>query len=214
MNTVDIKAIHNELSFWVDFVKSERFAKRWESAVPNKELHKASKDFICEIQPKTILDVGSGVCSLLYGLLPESEITCVDPLGDLYGLIYDYSGKPFKQPLAIMGEEMTFDGEFDLVHCSNALDHCQNPITVLANMITATKPGGWTMVQGFVDEGFAEGYSGFHKWDMKLTSDGLLKIAEGVYTAPGNYFKQYQIEDGWKHWFIWALRKEKVCQES
>lgn len=206
MTTLELHGIYHELAFWQQFVKTDRFLSGWVKKVKTPELNQEVADFILSVKNDSVLDVGSGVCSLLNGLV---NVTACDPLGDLYRLIFDYERHKLTPPLAIPAEYLKYSNEFDIVHISNALDHCQNPYDALDNLIKAVKPGGYLIVQGFCNEAEHENWQGFHQFNLDLTESGILRIkgksGELVPLFTAHMYKKIDI--GNKQWFYWIIKK-------
>lgn len=206
MTTLELHGIYHELAFWQQFVKTDRFLSGWVKKVKTPELNQEVADFILSVKNDSVLDVGSGVCSLLNGLV---NVTACDPLGDLYRLIFDYERHKLTPPLAIPAEYLKYSNEFDIVHISNALDHCQNPYDALDNLIKAVKPGGYLIVQGFCNEAEHENWQGFHQFNLDLTELGILRIkgksGELVPLFTAHMYKKIDI--GNKQWFYWIIKK-------
>ena len=206
MTTLELHGIYHELAFWKEFVKTDRFLKGWVGRVKTPELNQEVADFIKSVPHETVLDVGSGVCSILNGLV---NVTPCDPLGDLYKLVFDFERHKLKAPLPYPAEELTFKNEFDIVHISNALDHCQNPGDALDRLIEAVKPGGYLIVQGFCNEAEHENWQGFHQFNLDLTESGILrikgKVGELATLFTAHMYKKIDI--GNKQWFYWIVKK-------
>lgn len=172
----ELEGFDHELDFWARFVKSERFQKHWLSDEPTPELrHPAGAIIATEAGGKpNVLDVGSGAVSILRGTIPWADITEVDPLANEYLLMWDYCR--VKKGYV---EKLDAFGQFDVVHISNALDHCQDPMQGLASMIRACKPGGLVYIQGFVNEAKWHQRAGLHQWDLDLHGHRL--VIQGRY---------------------------------
>ena len=206
MTTLELHGIYHELAFWQQFVKTDRFLSGWVKKVKTPELNQEVADFILSVKNDSVLDVGSGVCSLLNGLV---NVTACDPLGDLYRLIFDYERHKLTPPLAIPAEYLKYSNEFDIVHISNALDHCQNPGDALDRLIEAVKPGGYLIVQGFCNEAENENWQGFHQFNLDLTESGILRI-KGKVGELATLFTTHmykKIDIGNKQWFYWIVKK-------
>ena len=206
MTTLELHGIYHELAFWQQFVKTDRFLSGWVKKVKTPELNQEVADFILSVKNDSVLDVGSGVCSLLNGLV---NVTACDPLGDLYRLIFDYERHKLTPPLAIPAEYLKYSNEFDIVHISNALDHCQNPGDALDRLIEAVKPGGYLIVQGFCNEAEHENWQGFHQFNLDLTESGILRI-KGKVGELATLFTTHmykKIDIGNKQWFYWIVKK-------
>ncbi len=100
---------------------------------------------------------------------------------------------------------------FDLVHCSNALDHTQDPGLAYHKMMTAVKPGGYLIIQGFENEAINENWEGFHQWNISCSGIGRLALSgknnNPVLIDETNIFHRLQLETG-KHWFIFIKQKQ------
>lgn len=87
----------------------------------------------------TILDVGCGISTVLH-FLPGVRIG-LDPIAHRYRSVYDYP-----EDILIVsgyGEVLPFEnGAFNLVTCSNCIDHTQDPRATVAEVARVTKPGG------------------------------------------------------------------------
>jgi SAM-dependent methyltransferase len=206
MTTLELHGIYHELAFWQQFVKTDRFLNGWVKKVKTPELNQEVADFILSVKNDSVLDVGSGVCSLLNGLV---NVTACDPLGDLYRLIFDYERHKLTPPLAIPAEDLKFSNEFDIVHISNALDHCQNPQFALVCLLAAVKPGGYLIVQGFCNEAYHENWQGFHQHNIDLNDKGILLIEnkKGQFATVWEPHIYKKIDIGNKQWFYWIVKK-------
>ena len=184
MTQDNINAIAHELAFWQKFVKTPRFLNTWAASTVNPELLPEVVRLLRPHSASRVLDVGSGVVSVLHGFV--NEVVATDPLGKLYELIFDYKQHGITPPIAVRGEELLshFEpGTFDVAHIRNALDHAQDPKKVIESMWALLKKGGTLIVHGFVDEADHEGFAGFHQWNIRPKSGGL-----GVYGKEGQYF--------------------------
>lgn len=216
-NTEFLKGIAHELKFWKGFVKTERFLEGWVKQDKTPELNQLVYDFIIERIPNgpntKVLDVGSGVVSILNGCVHPETLTAADPLGGLYESIFDYEKYNIKPCVPVPAEEMEWRDEFDIVHMSNAIDHVQDPEKVLFKLIDACKPGGYVILQGFENEGTFEKWEGFHQWDLTVI-DGVFYIkAKNLYKNEINVFAEKTIicehfnNPNGKTWYIWIIQK-------
>lgn len=64
------------------------------------------------------------------------------------------------------------DASFDIVFCSNALDHCRDPYKALKEMVRICKPGGWIYLFHIAHEGQRHRYRGLHQWNIDMTENG------------------------------------------
>lgn len=210
MGVTERAGIAHEVGFWKGFVQTPRFLEGWLSATPTPELQPIVRDFLLAHHDAQVLDVGSGVVSLLTGTVPASQLVAADPLSELYALIFDYAAHNQPIPHPIAAEDLPYGEAFDIVHMSNALDHSQDPAKALARLQAAVRPGGWVIVQGFEMEGTHMGGAGMHQWDLILEGKTLMlsSPARGYVGDLGKADEAHSVilPDG-RHWFIWMQRK-------
>lgn len=205
MNDNDLSAIAHELRFWKEFVKTERFLYGWVSNIKTPELNSVVYDFLVSIKPESVLDIGSGACSILKGTV--KNVVATDPLGGLYECIFNYKGHGLKPPLSVSGENLAAiyaPKSFDVCHISNALDHCQDPVKVLTNMVKIAKK--YVIVQGFVNEADFEKHDGFHQHNIDLVGGKL--VINGIEFKSGYKViksEKMKLNSG-KEWIIWIVK--------
>ena len=202
--------MQQELDFWKEFVQTDRFLCDWAVMGKTSELVPFVADFIIDQKPKRILDVGSGVASILNGLLPDVPLIAVDVLGAEYQEIFDYDQYRIYPPIAIAAEDISFENEFDIVHMSNALDHTQEPVIAYKKLYEAVKPGGFLIIQGFENEGQFEKYAGMHQWDLYVDEKSLyMKTKIGkLLIAMSSFMPAKRIPvDTDRDWYIWITQK-------
>lgn len=211
MKTQELSAIYHELNFWNGFVRTPRFLHGWVRKEKTPELQQSVYDFIRSVPNESVLDVGSGVVSILNGTVPY--VTAVDPLGDLYRFVFDYKKFNINPPLACPCEDLPYDQGFDVVHISNALDHTQKPYTCFWKLMQAVKYGGYLIIQGFENEAKFENWQGFHQWNFTLEGDRIItESKDGVVIKLEHpeiemiKTETHQFEN--KTWFIWICRRK------
>ncbi len=218
MKQSEINAIAHELGFWKGFVKTERFLKGWVANIPTPELHAETRELVRAGAGNSgrVLDVGSGVVSILNGCLPSGvTLVAADPLGPLYELIFDYHRHGIAPPVAAGVENLLSVGFFDVVHISNALDHSTDPIKGMDQMLRALVPGGLLIVCGFINESTHMAGAGMHQWDLDLEGDNQLILRDGrtqtqqwAWHGDLSYRKTLEVDGTKRDWLIWAQRKE------
>jgi SAM-dependent methyltransferase len=154
------------------------------------------------------LDVGSGVVSILNGLV---NVRAVDPLGDLYRLVFDYERHKLAPPMAFPAEELPFKNDYEIVHISNAIDHTQDPVKAFSSLYKSVKPGGYLIIQGFENEATHENWQGFHQHDIYCDENSIkIRYKENIYTTiDENPYKLIRKQLGDKTWFIYIVQKPK-----
>ena len=158
-----------------------------------------------------IADIGSGAASILRGSVP-AFIHCADPLGWYYAEI----GCP--GVITGNGEDLPRDvfktGTFDVAHISNAIDHSENPMCVLGELIRITKPGGIVIVQGFENEAYFENYAGLHQYNFGIEKERLICKGGTVsltYTQDkGILISRVDVLVTGRRWFVYAFRKTVI----
>jgi len=96
---------------------------------------------LCNIKNETkILDVGCGISTVLHFI--EGEKHGIDPLADEYKKLYTYpAGINIQKSF---GENIPFPEQyFDVVFCSNVLDHVTTPQKTIDEIYRVSKPTGY-----------------------------------------------------------------------
>ena len=213
-----IKGSDHEIAFWKQFIQSDRFLNGWLSNKKTPELNDLVYMFLLGQPDADVLDCGSGVVSILHGTVKESNLTSADPLGHAYNEIFDYNKHGLIMPLPRACEDLTFRDMYDVVHISNALDHTQDPQAAYLAMFRAVKPGGFLIVQGFVNEGTHEEWTGFHQHNIdikELITNGVEYTALVIESKNGDavvyqnpYFaRKIHIDLLGRDWLIWITSK-------
>ena len=133
----------SELDFQLELVKQIDYKLK----MVNKHWveHRFIADIVslCGITKETrLLDVGCGIVSVLHFL--EGKKYAVDPLAEEYAK-HDVFGEIKLQ--VGFGEYIPFMSKFfDVVFCTNALDHTTDPVKVVAEMRRVLKPKGFLVV--------------------------------------------------------------------
>lgn len=204
------KGINHEVEFWKGFIKTGQFAT-WIENKPTPELTPYTVQFFKEkLTPKMkVLDIGSGVVSILNGLVPNEQLVACDPLADEYAKIFDYSKHDVVKPFAVSGEDVVqLKTYFDIIFMRNALDHSKDPLKVLSAMAKACKSGGHTVIQGFENEAEHENWQGFHQWNIKLIGNRMRIDGKNgtIDMYGGNYYTNVEKLPNGKTWFTWITK--------
>lgn len=105
--------------------------------------HKLVRDLLLDqlgTHDMDILEVGGGPMPVS-DILPFRTRIVVDPLADEYRKVV-----PCPDHYAIQAEHMPYSEDFDLVICTNALDHVERPEDVVDLISQALRPGGYFAV--------------------------------------------------------------------
>lgn len=124
------------------------------------------------------LDIGSGPFSNCGVKTSKSKlaITAIDPLASAYRLLKEKHGisAPIAPQTGIveMVDELFEENSFDIVHMSNSLDHCFDPIQGIRKMLYVTKIGGKIILRHNENEAESTHYTGLHQWNVHLSETG------------------------------------------
>lgn len=133
------------------------------------------KDLIGDKKEVSVADIGAGVISITGTTWPGVNIKMVasDFLADQYNELWKERGMTPFVPIEKQDvENLTYpDDSFDIVHCVNALDHCENPLKAIREMQRVCKPGGFVYLRHIENEGEKENYAGFHQWNITPIGD-------------------------------------------
>lgn len=180
------RGLPSEVAFWESFLRTEgadwpddyrqRFAP---GAIVNEPLIVDRLDLIGS-PLVSILDVGAGPASSLGSSLPgrELELVAVDPLADEYNRLLDECGiEPPVRVLRCRGEEIAErfgSARFDFVHARNSVDHSANPVSVIRQMLSLARPGGFVILRHWRNEGLKADYEELHQWNMDVENGDLV----------------------------------------
>jgi SAM-dependent methyltransferase len=220
MSTSTRNGYDHELEFWRGFVKDPRFLNGWLSDARTPDLQPYMYEWFLGATGRhtRVLDVGSGVVSILQGTVPNANLCAVDPLAAAYEDLFDYSTHDVVQPMTHKAEDLPveWDDAFNIVHMSNALDHTENPIRAIQSLLRVTKPGGYVVIEGFENEGSFEKWEGLHQWNIRIDPSGFLRVANKQdaaltvvpekYGARPHYGMTEKLQTG-KRWLIWIIQK-------
>jgi len=151
------------------------------------------KPMIGDKREVSIADLGAGMFSTTGSSWPTAIVRMYpsDILSDDYNqLLKDKGVTPLipveKQDMT----NLTYPNEFfDIVHCVNALDHCENPVSALKEMYRVCKYGGWIYLRHFLNNGEYHHYHGFHKWNLSKSNGDCFIWGEKVTDCC--YFAEY-----------------------
>jgi len=92
--------------------------------------------------------------------------------------------------------QLTYENNFfDIVHCVNALDHCENPLKAIQEMYRICKPDGWIYLRHFYNVAEYEKYSGSHQWNIckEEDSDDCIVWNKNTQFFFSNYFSNLNV---------------------
>lgn len=117
-----------------------------------------------------IADIGSGPFSRIGRFLDGVEVKVYPSDKQDFTDFYKKHKQTSHIPIEYQDmEKLTYpDIFFDIVYCSNALDHTRNALAAVKEMIRVCKSGGWVYIECWLDQ-LQTGYK--HYWDAK--EDGV-----------------------------------------
>ena len=103
------------------------------------------------------------------------EVTSLDPLAVEYGILLEAAGIEPTVPVRPGQVETLLDDigdeRFDVVWMCNALDHSEDAIGGVRNLVEAAKPGGAIVLSHVENEGEHASYEGLHHWNITIDDD-------------------------------------------
>ena len=160
-----------EIKFW-----REWFERKRDKYEGNRRLASLFDFMIGDKKEIKIANLGAGAINLIGNRRRDVKVTVVasDILGNEYKEIW--KEMDIKSPVPIEEQDiarLTYkDSEFDIVYCTNALDHCLDPYKALEEMVRVCKFRGWIYLQHHAHEGRRLGYHGMHQWNLDITTSG------------------------------------------
>lgn len=168
-----------ERSFWTQWFETKGLSWREEYAwrLQSRPLADWQAALLPD-GPARVLDVGSGPASSIGHYVPgrDVEVIAVDPLADIYAEIIATAGVTVPLPARFaFGEDISarFEADsFDLIQCTNALDHSIEPLWCLVEMLILARVGAKVVLMHRLDEAEGEAYAGFHQWNFNADAQG------------------------------------------
>jgi len=176
----------SELSFWEEYIGTggrewpEEYSERLDPATPLREHLIVDRLDDLPSPLVSILDVGAGPMTTLGKTHPGKTlaITAVDPLAAEYDRLLERADlAPPVRTLACRGEDLLerFGPEsFDVAYARNSLDHGDDPVLIIRNMVQLVKPGGLIVLRHYRTEAETELYSGLHQWNFEIEEHDFL----------------------------------------
>jgi SAM-dependent methyltransferase len=128
-----------------------------------------------------ILDVGCGPCNFADDEF-IGTIECTDLLSDEYRKAQreiNVEDKYLAIGKNIQGEDLTkfyADNTFDISYSRNALDHSEDPVKIIDQMVAVTKKGKNIIIVVSENEGKRNSYTGLHMCDFWVDGDLHVKV--------------------------------------
>ncbi|MFT4106051.1 MAG: hypothetical protein QM657_09830 [Lacrimispora sp.] len=173
-----LDGLYDEIEFWKNYM--EKRGDEFGKADYEKEVRANSKFQMEEDLPDDqsrlikFIDVGSGPFSKCGRVTDKCmlEISCVDPLADVYEILKKENGinngNRIRRGFVEMLDKQFETNTFDIVHMSNSLDHSFDPLYGILQMLNICKIGGKVILRHSENEACNENYEGLHQWNLSL----------------------------------------------
>jgi SAM-dependent methyltransferase len=184
------RQLNQEVQFWRDWLSTRglQWPEDYEERLdPKFAIQDHVARFIERVPGNSVavLDIGAGPLTKLGKVHPikELRITATDLLAHQYSqLLLEFGVCPLIPTVFADVENLTdyfAESSFDIVHAQNCIDHTENPLRAIQQMILATKPTGYVILLHCEKEGETNCYTQLHKWDF------LLKNGDFMIKGPG-----------------------------
>ena len=180
------RELGSELSYWKEYIDSgglewpDEYAERLDPTAPLREHLITARLADVSSATVSILDVGAGPMTTLGKTYPGKTlaITAVDPLAAGYDrLLEEGALTPPVRTLPCRGEDLLehfVPESFDVAYARNSLDHGDDPLLIIRNMVRLVRPGGLVVLRHYRTEGETELYSGLHQWNFEIQDGDFL----------------------------------------
>lgn len=176
-------ALLSELVFWNLWLRRRSAdGSMAELLRADRPVHQSLRTLIEQVpgDPVRILEVGAGPIASVGLSHPTRrlEITATDVLADEYDRVLRWRGiSPPIRTIYADAECLTTRfgaNAFDLVYAANCVDHMQNPLAAIREMVGVLRPGGHVVMDHMLDEGAHQNYAGLHQWNLRVENGRLL----------------------------------------
>lgn len=180
--------ISHEKQFWENWFRTkgsiwpDEFQRRLQPDNPLESELAGLIRITCPLGKVDILDVGAGPLSVLGRVLDgyDPGVIATDPLAPLYDAMLSKAGitPPIRTQFAPVEGLSAFFGHsrFDLVNCTNALDHSADPMVGIVEMLRVVKVDRLIVLRHIRNEAENEDYIGFHQHNFDRRDDGKFVI--------------------------------------
>lgn len=184
---ITAECVADEMAFWEVWFRTEGGADA-EEYRRRLDPREPLQPYVAELltQPAgsrvEVLDVGAGPLTWLGKVLPRRElrITAIDPLAQEYDAVLAENGvEPPIRTRFGRAEALVEDvgrNRYDLVHARNCIDHCQDPVAAIDQLVAAARAGAFVFLHHATNEADAQNFNGFHQWNL-FGENGHLMVA-------------------------------------
>lgn len=215
-------ALCSELKFWRSYFATRGLGEKGydRRLDPDADLEEAAVlRALDELAPRTlpfrVLDVGSGpITSLGRKYRGERlDIVALDCLADEYNrLLKEFGIQPPVPAIQCQSEHLLGIVEkdsCDVVFARNAIDHCQDPIRSIFNMLEVAKKNCFVVLKHGLNEAEQANYQGLHQWNFSLEQGRLVLWRPGArWDLTAELKGRAEVESLWEgNWLVATIRK-------
>jgi SAM-dependent methyltransferase len=209
-----------EADFWDDYFLTrggrwpQDYLRRLDPGSPLEAMHRPFIDRLPGTRIR-ILDVGAGPLTILGKTHPgkQLDITAVDPLSARYDQLFTkYGVTPPVRTIAGSGESLAAQfGEnvFDFVYAQNCIDHAENPVEAMRQMVLVAKPGCEAVLFHAPNEAETQEYTGLHQWNFTLEDGRFVVTGKNGRTDVAEALREVGVCTARLHedWILTVIRK-------
>lgn len=209
-----------ETDFWDDYFRTrggrwpEDYRRRLDPKSPVEAMHRPFIERLAGTRIR-ILDVGAGPLTVLGKVFPgkELEITAVDPLASRYdALMAKHGVQPPVRTIAGSGEALVAqfgENTFDFVYAQNCIDHAEDPVAAMRQMVLVAKPGCDAVLYHAPNEAETQEYTGLHQWNFTLEEGRFVVTGKHGRTDVADALKDVGVCTASLHdnWILTTIRK-------
>ena len=183
--------VESERAFWSNWISTKGlyWPDDFETRTKPRPLPKYLLRYLPDvaIEPVRVLDVGAGPITNIGTFVPDrtSELIAVDPLARYYrSLLEQFDLAPIVPTQFSFVEDLSAryaPSSFDLITCTNALDHAIEPAWGILEMLVCLKIGGVIILQHRENEAEHENYAGLHQWNFTVKDGNFI-----IFNKSGN----------------------------
>lgn len=175
-----LNGLYSEIEYWTVLIQTKGIGvgltdEKWKRLTnPDKPFY---FDDIIDRNGMSFADIGSGPfsrCGRITGKY-KVDYVFVDPLGNIYEDIKNKcgvdNGNHITRGFVEFLDKQFKCNSFDIVHMSNALDHCFDPVFGIFQLLNICKIGGVVILRHAENEAVNENYFGLHQWNLSLKND-------------------------------------------
>lgn len=216
--TLWLEGLNEEIHFWKKFMENKGGASfvGWEKTIsPERKFElesEISKDKYGKVYK--FADIGSGPFSNCGRITDKVklEITCIDPLASVYKTLKSNNNLKSYVNCETGFVELLYkkfgENVFDMVHMSNSLDHCFDPVYGIYQLLYICDLGGQVILRHNENEAENGNYKGMHQWNLSLNNPENSFI---IWNRKGN---RYDICEIFKEYAVFKLYPEQRSEDG